>query len=97
MSAEYKEVVARLREQYQQIISLYLSSLKMVEKLKNEKNELHLELEDRKNKIIELERKANTLEMAGSLVSNENSSEAAKQKVSKIVREIDKCIALLNK
>ena len=57
------------------------------------KNEIEL-LQKEKN---EISRKNEQLRLATHLLSGVDENREAKQKINKLVREIDKCIALLNK
>jgi len=64
-----------------------------------EKNVLNLkhEIELLKQEKSELSRKNEQLRLATHLLSGVDENREAKQKINKLVREIDKCIALLNK
>ena len=57
---------------------------------------LQLQLGEHQQRIDELEKANHTLKIAKSLTGAEDNAEA-KQKINELVREIDKCIALLNK
>lgn len=48
------------------------------------------------NSIKELEQKIDRLQMAGAFASSTKDAKEAKRNIAGIVREIDKCIALLN-
>ena len=72
--------------------------------LENEKKELSetlaglkVEMEKLKQDKVELGRKQEKLELANRILSGKDENNEAKQRINKIVREIDKCIALLNK
>jgi predicted RNase H-like nuclease (RuvC/YqgF family) len=69
------------------------------EKRALEKNVLDLkhEIELLKQEKSELSRKNEQLRLATHLLSGVDENREAKQKINKLVREIDKCIALLNK
>ena len=64
-----------------------------------EKNVLDLkhDIELLKQEKSELSRKNEQLRLATHLLSGVDENREAKQKINKLVREIDKCIALLNK
>ena len=53
------------------------------------------EVEDSKE-LIELKEKNNHLRVAAGLAANNEERDLAKQRINKLVREIDKCIALIN-
>jgi phage shock protein A len=69
------------------------------EKLVLEKNVLNLkhEIELLKKEKAELSQKIEQLRLATHILSGVDENREAKQKINKLVREIDKCIALLNK
>ena len=74
------------------------------EKIENEKKALEQNILSLKNEIellkqekSELSRKNEQLRLATHLLSGVDENREAKQKINKLVREIDKCIALLNK
>ncbi|MBK6283975.1 MAG: hypothetical protein IPF54_16155 [Draconibacterium sp.] len=69
------------------------------EKKELEKNVLKLkhEIELLKNEKTEISRRNEQLKLATHLLSGVDENREAKQKINKLIREIDKCIALLNK
>jgi len=64
--------------------------------LKEEKKEYEQTIEKQKNIIKELEEKIKVLKIAKSLDGSSNTFEQ-KVKINEMLREIDKCIGLLNK
>ena len=77
---------------------------KEFDSLSNEKRKLEETILDLKNEIEKLEqekselvRKNEQLKVASQLLSANDEKQEAKQKIDFLVREIDKCIALLNK
>lgn len=74
------------------------------EALNQEKNQLILKIGELESTIDqlrqenrELEQKYNNLKIAKMLVASGDENKDAKNRIQKLVREIDKCIALLNK
>jgi phage shock protein A len=69
------------------------------EKRMLEKNVLNLkhEIELLKKEKQELNQKIEQLRLATHILSGVDENREAKQKINKLIREIDKCIALLNK
>jgi len=74
------------------------------EKLKQEKDQLHGQIQGLEETIDQLRRENSLLEqkyenikMAKMLVASDEDNKDAKNRIQKLVREIDKCIALLNK
>lgn len=66
-----------------------------VNELQQHQQQLMSDLEQKEKAILELEEQNQTLKIAKSLTGAEDKSEA-KLKINELVREIDKCIALLN-
>ncbi len=69
-----------------------------VARLSNEINNLSSQLKSKESEIEELEQKYKIMKLAKSLEGGEvESNKDLKLKINEMVREIDKCIALLNK
>jgi len=66
-------------------------------KLIAEKNDLEEKIRNRENELNELKQHNNTLKLSKAFLSKNGESQEAKLQINKIVREIDKCIALLNR
>ena len=64
--------------------------------LKNDKKELAQKVEDQKNIINELEERYKVSKIVKALNNNESANDA-KLKINELVREIEKCIVLLNR
>jgi hypothetical protein len=96
MTEEYIQLVHDLQDKIAQLKSLYES-----EKSKNQVLEAELERQkkelmyDHRN-LLELQAKHDNLVTIGLLSVTEEERKKAKQRLSKMVREIDKCLALLN-
>ncbi len=65
--------------------------------LSNEVNKLNSELNIYKEKLEEIENKYNNLRLARSIADGDSNDKDVKLKLNRIIREIDNCIALLNK
>jgi len=96
MTSDDKKIFLELQEKTRKIISSYTEAKnKLAEKelqLVNLVEENKQLKEDKKN----LTEKYNTLKTAKSLACNTDENHQAKLKINQMVREIDKCIALLN-
>ena len=55
------------------------------------------QLEKKRQNVSELKDKNKILKLSASLQGEEQDTQAARQRINELVREIDKCIALLNK
>ncbi len=74
------------------------SFLKRLQLLKTRKVlNLKHEIELLKKEKLELNQKIEQLRLATHILSGVDENREAKQKINKLIREIDKCIALLNK
>ena len=67
-----------------------------LEKTKGEYRSLELRLEEKNDEYEALKKRYENLKVAKAFVEGDPDNQAAKQKINKIVREVDKCIALLN-
>lgn len=89
--------IEELKQKIQVILSMYAD-------LKEEKNELLKDkiiltklVEEQNIKVSELERKYKDLQVAKAVMQSGEESDVAKKKIDGLVREIDKCIAMLTK
>ncbi|MBN2776403.1 MAG: hypothetical protein JXR36_02095 [Bacteroidales bacterium] len=96
MNEEYNKILDTLKGNIQQIILLYNKEKEINNELSKEVENLNEELNIQQNKYQEIERKYENLKLAKAINSDIEDSEA-KLKLNKIIREIDNCIALLNK
>ena len=97
MTEEDRLLLIELKENTRQLFKDFLS-------LETEKNLLEEKVLELKNNVAileheksELGRKNEQLKIATHILSGVDENREAKQKINKLVREIDKCIALLNK
>ncbi|MGA1976505.1 MAG: hypothetical protein ABSG89_01475 [Bacteroidales bacterium] len=66
-------------------------------KLKTENGAKMQQLRDRDNRIKELEIKNERIKLSGALLGEGENAVEARRKITELVREIDRCAALLNK
>lgn len=97
MDQEPNEIINSLKEQISALISLYQKSKEEKESLIHEKLDLMEKIEILAREKEEFDHQYNTLKLAKTLAGNSGDSQEAKVKINRIVREIDKCIALLNR
>lgn len=95
MTAKEDAVINELNEKIERLIKLYISSLDKNREMEAEVKELQNRIERMKSENIKLHEEIKTLKVAAAISTGEGSSEA-KNRISQLVREIDKCIALLN-
>jgi len=65
--------------------------------LKNENDTMKRYIEVRDEKLKELESKYERIKISGALMGEGEGAVEAKQKINELVREIDRCVALLNR
>ena len=97
MSNKYVEIIDVLQVKIKKMITLYNESKTNVKLLKEKNTELENKLKSKGKEQIELENKFNSLKLAKSVLVASEDSHDARIKINRIVREIDNCIALLNR
>ncbi|HIA36995.1 MAG TPA: hypothetical protein EYN89_09790 [Flavobacteriales bacterium] len=89
--------VDRLQSKINKLMQLHTKVKKENENMQTEKEQLLDTLEQRRKSIRELEEHNKRIRLAKSLADTGDSSSDIKLKINEMVREIDKCIAYLNK
>jgi hypothetical protein len=98
MDSSKEDLVIALKTRIQKIIDLYENQKKNNIELENNNKELNEKLILLENKVSDVEEKYENLKLARAIISpDEEGTHEARIKVNRIVREIDKCIALLNR
>jgi uncharacterized phage infection (PIP) family protein YhgE len=97
MTASHSDTFDQLQTRIRQVVELYQKERTENEQLKKKSNELEERLKLDDNRLIDLEGKYNKLKISKALIASSNDVHDAKLKVNRMVREIDKCIALLNR
>ncbi|MDP4187319.1 MAG: hypothetical protein Q8907_04770 [Bacteroidota bacterium] len=92
-----QQIVYSLRSKIQELISMYNNLKAENEYEKKEIVRLNEQIKINEAEIATLQEKYDTLKVAKSILASSEDSHDAKLKVNKIVRDIDKCIALLNR
>ena len=95
MAAKYDAVVNELDYKIDKLIKLYIHSLERNKDLENTIRDLEGRLEEKEKERQDLNKLLKSTRLANALSSGEGSAEA-KLRINHLVREIDKCIALLN-
>lgn len=90
-------IVISLKQKFDIIVDLLNSAEEERNKLIREKRELTEQVKLKTIAFKEMKRKYDSLKVAKTIVSSDDEKHDAKIKVNRIVREIDKCIALLNR
>ena len=93
-----KVLVEEVEKKVQELVLLYASVKKERDEILNDRSELELEVKEKNVTINELEEKIKLLRIAKSIGTQEDEkNKESRSKINEYVREIDKCIALLNK
>ena len=95
MAAKHDAVINELNFKIDKLIKLYISSLEQNKSLESKIQDLQSELENLQRENKDLNNKLKTTRVA-SAISEGNGSYESKMRINQLVREIDKCIALLN-
>jgi hypothetical protein len=91
------DIITDLRSKIKRIISYYEAQKELNKELTTKNKELENSLMAVKKENEELRLKHNNFDLAKAITTASGNNHDAKIKVNRIVREIDKCIALLNK
>lgn len=97
MLLEQKNVLDVLKEKMTNVISLFEASRKENAMLKRENAGLISNKEDLEKKFDSLKKQYESLKLAKTVSVTNDDTEQTKNRINNIVREIDKCIALLNR
>ena len=92
-----KATIDRLHNKLESLVANY-HHLKEELNASNQKVDvLSKQLDEQNQTIQQLNEKNKVLKLSSSIQGEQGDNKAAKQKINELVREIDKCIALLNK
>ncbi len=97
MANENIEIVNNLQDKIMRLVERYERMRSDNEKLKMQNDQLTTQLEGSAREMADLKEKYNTLKFSKTIEASSGDVHFAKIKINQIVREIDKCIALLNR
>ena len=97
MAEEYTLLVDNLEDKVSRIVDRYKVLRTEVSNLSAENEKLKNELIEAKGRMAELQNDYSTLKVSKVLEFNSGDVNSTKLKINELVREIDKCIALLNR
>lgn len=83
-----------LREKFNMLVSLYEAEKHRADELEARLAESAAELESRKERINELNHQLDNLKLSTAFTAVADGESGAKERIDKLIREIDKCIAL---
>ena len=92
-----EEIINQLKGKVREIVAGYEKLKLDNDRLTKENKGLNEIVKSKQKEILNFENKFDTLKVAKTVVLSAEDKHEARLKVNRIVREIDKCIALLNK
>jgi predicted nucleic acid-binding Zn-ribbon protein len=96
MTEKDQHLIDELKLNIRRLINSLENSRNELEKIKNENKNLESDIVADREKFEELKKRYENLKVAKALAEGDPENQAAKQKITKLIREVDKCIALLN-
>lgn len=96
MTEEDRLVIRELKDRIQQLFKAYEQLEQEKEELARQTGSLQKQIEVLENEQAVLVGKYENLKLAKIFEAGYNDNQAARQKINKLLREIDKCMALLN-
>ena len=97
MSVDQVYIIDDLKQKFQSLRERLVEQKNSTLTLNAEKSNLEDKLREQEEEIKELKQQNNTLKLAKAFTAESEESQDAKLQINRIVREIDKCIALLNR
>jgi len=97
MSGQGYEELIILNRKLDELLNRYNNLTTEVTNLKNGNDVLKATLQDREEKMKELEIRYERIKLSGALLGEGENALEAKKKITELVREIDRCVALLNR
>ena len=97
MSSEGYEELKLLNRRIDELIINYNNLKTEYDNLKTGNEVLKAALRERETEMKELEKKFDRVKLTGAILGDGENAIEAKRKLNELVREIDRCIALLNR
>lgn len=97
MTSQGYEELKNLNNKIDILIQRYRALEEENKNLRTLNENLEKMLREREDELKELEKKYEIIKLTGALLGESEYGSEAKKKISELVREIDKCIALLDK
>lgn len=97
MSVSQVYIIDELKQKIQLLAEKLEEQKKAAKLLNSQKEDMEGRIREQENKINDLKKQNNTLKLSRAFVAESDEPQEAKLQINKIVREIDRCIALLNR
>ena len=86
-----------IRKNIERLIALYEGERQQKERLVLELRQRDEEIDSYRKQIADLERQVDNLKLIEAFTAHEEGSAAAREKIDKMISEIDRCISLLER
>jgi len=97
MTGEQEELIKELKNRVHILMAKHSALKNDYSRLILENENLLEQVSDKKNRVEVLEEQYNSAKLASGVLVSEENKDVARIEINKIVREIDNCIALLNR
>jgi predicted nuclease with TOPRIM domain len=97
MSGQGYEELIVLNRKLDELLNKYSNLKSEAEELRKGNEAMKHKLQSRDERIKELETKYDRVKLTGALLGEGENAVEAKKKITDLVREIDRCVALLNR
>jgi len=97
MSGQGYEELKILNRKLDELFKIYNDLKTECTNLKTGNDALKIQLQEREARLKELEVKYERIKLSGALLGNGEHALEARKKITELVREIDRCVALLNR
>lgn len=97
MSAKGFEEYLLLRRSVETLVAEHEKLVEQTAQLQNDLSEARRQLAEKNEEVKELQTRYERAKFSGAILGSGEDAMAAKRRVSELVREIDKCIALLDR
>ena len=97
MNAKGYEEYLMLRRSVESLVSEHEKMIELASGLRNELSEARRQLAEKNEEVKELQTRYERAKFSGAILGTGEDAGTAKRRVSELVREIDKCIALLDR
>jgi predicted nucleic acid-binding Zn-ribbon protein len=97
MSGQGYEELIVLNRKLDELLTKYSNLNTEAEELRKSNEVLKLTIKSRDERYKELETKYERVKLTGALLGEGENANEAKKKITELVREIDRCVALLNR
>ncbi len=93
---ETPQLIGGFKQRFDKFVALYKKVHAENKQLRMENEQLKAELDEKIEQIKHLEENKKTVDLKGAFLATTD-AKTAKQNINRLVREIDNCIALLNR